>query len=94
MPETRLAVPSGLAVREWDVDGVAYDPRHARTHLLGAAAVLALTILREAGAPLTHSELVAAVAGDDVPGLALAHESAAAAIQDLIDLGLIDRVPG
>jgi PqqD family protein of HPr-rel-A system len=92
MPEPRLALPAGLAVREFEDDGVVYDPRHARTHLLGAAAVLALTLLRDAAAPLSRPDLIAAIVGEEVPADAPMRSAAESAVQELIDLGLVDRV--
>ncbi|MCK6433826.1 MAG: hypothetical protein HUU30_20450 [Burkholderiaceae bacterium] len=92
MPEPRLALPAGLAVREFDDDGVVYDARHARTHLLGAASVLALTLLRDAAAPLSRPDLIAAIVGEESPADATARSAAEDAVQELIDLGLLDRV--
>lgn len=92
MPEPRLALPAGLAVREFDDDGVVYDARHARTHLLGAAAVLALTLLRDAAAPLSRRDLVDAIVGEESPADARVRSAAEFAVQELIDLGLVDWV--
>ena len=92
MPEPRLALPAGLAVREFDDDGVVYDPRHARTHLLGAAAVLALTLLRDAAAPRARRDLITAIVGEELPTDAPVRNAAESAVQELIDLGLVDWV--
>ncbi len=60
--------------------------------LLGAAAVLALTLLRDAAAPMARPDLITAIVGEELPTDAPVRNAAESAVQELIDLGLVDWV--
>lgn len=92
MPALHLSLPAGLAVREWDDDGVVYDARHARTHLLDAASALVMVVLRDAAGAMTREDVITAVVGDAGSADGAARHAAAQAVQELLDLGLIDAV--
>lgn len=89
---TWLAAAPDLRVRRWGDEAVVYDPATAQTHLLNELVADVFNLLHEAGAR-SWPDLQAWLSED---GTALdAEESASLAgiIDDLIQLGLVERSP-
>jgi len=88
----RVAPSAEFRWRHWDDESVLYDPRSGQTHLLTALAADVLLALEEAAGDAP--ELAAMVARqrqlDPAPELT---GDIAALLQQLDDLGLIERVP-
>lgn len=77
-PVWRLTPGLALAHRGWDEEFVVYDNLSGDTHLLGAAAVAALTVLQHGGADLAKLAAALDLEPDELPELrALLDELAA-----------------